>query len=143
MSMSCQSRNEFSSGNLDSNNKGTIDRNESLIEEQQVYDDSIYRIPDIQASFHGGDYARVKFFEENLKFPTTKLTNDDRNVVFLNFVVEPDSTCSNIKIVRGINDDFNNEAIRVVELAKWNPGKKNGKIVRSEFTFPVMFKKNE
>lgn len=143
MSMSCQSKNEFSSSNLDSNIKSTIDRNESLTEEQQVYDDSIYRITDIQASFQGGDYAREKFFEENLKFPVTKLTNDDRIVVFLTFVIEPDSTISNIKVARGINDDFNNEAIRVIKLAKWNPAKNNGKKVRSEFAFPVIFKKNE
>lgn len=139
--IACQSRNKFSVDNDEISDSAIHVQKSVKISNQSVQTDSIYKIPDILAIFHGGDYKRIKFFEENTKFPENTESSQDNLVVFLSFVVEQDSTVSNIKILRGINEFYNQEAIRLIKLAKWDPGKVNGKIVRSELAFPVYFKK--
>jgi len=61
--------------------------------------------------------------------------------VFVNFVVEPDGSVSNVKVLRGIGGGCDEEAMRVVKtMPKWKPGKQRGKAVRVSYTLPVVFK---
>jgi len=138
--ISCQSRNKFTPNNL---GKVKTLKKTIKVAQTKVHDDSIYKIPDILATFHGGSYARMEFFKKNLKYPKRFTNNHTENVVILTFIVETDSTVSNVKIIRGIDNSFNKEATRLVKKAKWNPGKVNGKPVRSVLTFPVIFNKTK
>ena len=66
--------------------------------------------------------------------------NDDDIIgkVFVQFVVENDGTLSRFKIVRGIDDKFDNVSIDVLKtMPKWKPGQKDGKIVRTQIIVPV------
>ena len=61
--------------------------------------------------------------------------------VFSNFVVEPDGSVSNVKVMRGIGGGCDEEAVRVVKsMPKWKPGKQRGKAVRVSYNLPVNFK---
>lgn len=62
--------------------------------------------------------------------------------MFVSFIVERDGTMSDAKIVKGVNEEMDNEAMRVVMiLPKWIPGRQNGKVVRARYVLPVKFKK--
>jgi len=64
--------------------------------------------------------------------------------VFTKFVVEKDGTVTNVAVVKGIGYGCDEETVRVVKLlSKWNPGKKDGKIVRTNFTLPIVFQLSE
>jgi TonB family protein len=56
------------------------------------------------------------------------------------FNVKLDGTIYNIKIKESVDNDLDNEAIRVVQLMpKWNPGLLDGTPVNVSFTLPVKF----
>ncbi len=67
--------------------------------------------------------------------------SDIQGRVFVNFVVEPDGSISNVAVIRGIGGGCDEEAVRVVQsMPKWNPGKQRGTAVRCSFTVPIIFK---
>ena len=60
--------------------------------------------------------------------------------VKVEFVVECDGSISNVKIIRGYDEDANKEAIRLVKtMPKWVPAEKDGVIVRSIFVLDITF----
>lgn len=62
--------------------------------------------------------------------------------VFLpSFIVEPDGSLSDVKVLRGIGGGCDEEAVRVVKsMPRWTPGKQNGKVVRVAYTLPITFR---
>jgi len=145
---SCQSRNqiETSGKKVTQNNHETIiaDSTRETIKEDTTNDLIIYKVPDELAYFAGGEHARITFFNRHLYFDFEENNSDDFfYLVFLQFVVELDSSISNIKVwntKNAKNEILNTEAIRVTKLGKWVPGRMNNYPVRSEFTLPIEFK---
>lgn len=57
------------------------------------------------------------------------------------FVVETDGSVSNIEIVRGVSEDLDAEAKRIVStFPKWTPGKQDGQPVAVRYHLPILFK---
>jgi protein TonB len=60
--------------------------------------------------------------------------------VFVNFTVEKDGSITDVKIIRGVHELLDKEAIRVVKsFPKWKPGKQRGKAVRVSYNIPISF----
>ncbi|MCC8425896.1 energy transducer TonB [Mucilaginibacter sp. UR6-11] len=96
----------------------------------------IYNQVESQPQFRGGMEKLSSFLKKNLKWPY--LDKDYKEKVIANFVVEKNGMITNIKIVRGLSDDFNAEVVRVLKLSpKWLPGLLNGKPVRVSYTIPI------
>lgn len=82
-----------------------------------------------------------QFIAENLSYPRGAIENGTSGTVYLSFVVETDGEVSDVKILRGIGDGCEQEAMRVVkEMPKWKPGKNHGQPVRVLFNLPVKFR---
>ncbi len=97
----------------------------------------IYKDVDQSAEYPGGMGALRKFLGEN--FDTSLMEGGEGTLkAKLKFVVEKDGTVSAVTIEeKSPNNDFNNEAIRVVKkLKKWTPAKRNGESVRSYYSVP-------
>ncbi len=102
--------------------------------------DEIFANADVMAKFPGGWSAFQKFLGDNLKYPAEERKIGIEGKVMVNMVVEKDGSLSDIKVVRGDNENFNNEALRVLKSSpKWLPGLQNGKRIRSSYTLPVNF----
>lgn len=114
---------------------------EAIKEEVMEGEAEIYVFPDEYPSYPGGEEAMYDFINKNLQYP-----EGDRLItgtVVIRFVVEKDGSISNVSIAREIGGGCGKEVARVVKMMpKWNPGKKNGKEVRSEFILPVQFQLN-
>jgi len=83
----------------------------------------------------------AQFIVDNLRYPRTAIENGTKGVVFVTFVVELDGSITDIKLLRGIGDGCEQEAMRVISLMpKWKPGMNNGKAVRVQCNLPVSFK---
>lgn len=103
-------------------------------------DSEIFSEIDVDAEFIGGVNALMKFLSENINYPHTSMVNNIQGKVIVAFVVETDGSISNITIKKGITDDLNKEAIRIVSsMPKWKPAEKNGNVVRSKCSLPINF----
>jgi periplasmic protein TonB len=57
------------------------------------------------------------------------------------FVIDEQGNITDVKIVRGVNELLDNEALRVIKAApKWMPGKQNGQAVKTNMVVPIDFK---
>ena len=60
--------------------------------------------------------------------------------VFVEFIVNKNGEPSDLKIIRGIGSGCDEEALRVLSLTKWEPGKQRGKPVRVKMVIQLNFK---
>ncbi|MEO6173912.1 MAG: energy transducer TonB [Flavobacterium circumlabens] len=85
---------------------------------------------DVKPEFPGGSIEFTNFLEKNFIKPADKPALKGK--IHFTFIIEKDGSLSDIKIVRDLGFKTGDEAIRVLKLApKWNPGKQNGKEVRT------------
>ena len=91
----------------------------------------------------GGDAAWARFLQSNIHYPDKAMENEVSGKVFVTFIIEKDGHISNIKVERGPGFGMDEEAVRVLKLAKpWKPGMQNGRAVRVQLTLPVVFTLN-
>jgi periplasmic protein TonB len=88
----------------------------------------------------GGAAAWAKFLQKNLRFPAVAQEEGESGRVIVSFVIEKDGSLSNIMVEKPAGHGFDEEAMRVLKLAKaWKPGKQNGLPVRVRYMIPINF----
>ena len=101
----------------------------------------VYIVVEQMPEFPGGDKGFHQFIADNVKYPAEAKEKGIRGIVYVNFIVEPDGSVSDIKVLRGIGSGCDEEAVRVVEsMPKFKPGMQNGEAVRVSYTVPVIFR---
>lgn len=62
-------------------------------------------------------------------------------MVFIGFIVNEDGTTSDLKVLRGIGDDYDKEALRLVSTHPylWVAGQCGDKKVKTRFNMPIRF----
>ena len=109
--------------------------------EEEVVEQEIFKIVEEMPSFPGGEAKLMEYVAKNVKYPQIARETGIQGRVFVNFVVEPDGSVSNVSVLRGIGGGCDEEAMRVVKnMPKWKPGKQRGKPVRVQYMLPVNFK---
>ncbi|MDB5287821.1 MAG: hypothetical protein JWR05_2770 [Mucilaginibacter sp.] len=95
---------------------------------------------EIQPEPYGGMGAFSKFLSKNLRFPAAASDAGASGRVIVSFVIEKDGSLSNIMVERGAGYGMDQEAVRVLKLAKaWKPGIQNGQPVRVRYMVPINF----
>ena len=125
-----------------------VEQNEVLEEyvapevvEEEVVEQEIFKIVEEMPAFPGGEAKLMEYVSKNIKYPQIARETGVQGRVYVNFVVEPDGSVSNVSVLRGIGGGCDEEAIRVVKsMPKWKPGKQRGKAVRVSYMLPVNFK---
>ena len=103
-----------------------------------------YNIVEEQPHFIGGQNKMLEFFASNLKYPASAQKAGIQGKVIVQFTVGKEGEIYSAKVVRGINEDLDNEALRVVNsMPRWEPGKQKGENVAVLFTVPLSFKLNK
>lgn len=129
--------------NVNTNEEIVIDEGggENIIEE--VIETPIFTVVEEMPTFPGGDEARIKFLTENIKYPQMAKESGIQGTVFVTFVIDEKGRVADVKILRGIGGNCDEEAIRVVKMMPpWNAGKQSGKPVRVQFNMPIKFTLN-
>ncbi len=117
------------------------DNSNNVIEE--VVETPIFTVVEEMPSFQGGDEARIKFLQENIKYPQMAKESGIQGTVYVTFVINEKGKVADVKVLRGIGGGCDEEAIRVVNLMPpWNAGKQSGKAVRVQFNMPIKFTLN-
>lgn len=111
------------------------------IEEEEIVEAEIFTVVEQMPEFPGGAAEMTRFIQKNIKYPMMARESDIQGRVYVNFVVEPDGSVSNVTVMRGIGGGCDEEAVRIVNMMpKWNPGKQRGVAVRCSFTVPIVFR---
>lgn len=103
----------------------------------------VIKNPEQPPMYQKGNYALQDFIKENLEYPRQAQLSNIQGAVVLCFVVEPSGLITNIGVTRSVGAGCDQEAMRVLELIKWYPGKHEDKLVRVQMTFPFYFILNE
>ena len=111
------------------------------VEEEEVQEQEIFQIVEEMPAYPGGEQKLMEFIAKGIKYPQIARETGIQGRVFVGFVIEPDGSVSNVKVLRGIGGGCDEEAMRVVKsMPKWKPGKQRGKAVRVSYMLPVNFK---
>ena len=112
------------------------------IQEEDVIDrDEPYIMVESMPTFPGGSQELLTFVSKNLVYPQSAIDNGIQGRVVLTFCITASGEIKDIKIVRSLTPDCDQEAIRILKLMpKWIPGQQSGKNVDAMFTLPITFK---
>ena len=108
-------------------------------DDSEVYTGAVEVLPE----YPGGTAAMFEFIQKNVKYPESAKEKGLEGKVYVQFVVEKDGRLSSFNVLRGVSDDIDAEAIRVLKMMpKWKPGMKDGKAVKVQYVMPFNFKMN-
>lgn len=86
-------------------------------------------------------YDRTHYLINHIHYPGSALAHNYQGRVLVKFIVNEDGSISDVKAIKGVNEELDREAIRVVSsMPNWLPGEKDGKPVKVYFTLPISFK---
>jgi TonB family protein len=100
-------------------------------------------VVDKPPQFPGGEEGRMQYLTDNIDYPKQARDEGIQGTVYVTFIVEADGSITNVKVLRGIGGGCDEEAVEVVEkMPDWEPGKKDGEAVRTQFNMPIRFTLN-
>jgi protein TonB len=81
------------------------------------------------------------YVQRNLKYPAQAKRIGIQGKVFVQFIVAPDGSLTDVTAVKGIGGGCDEEAVRVIiNSPKWSPGKQRGQAVNVRMILPITFK---
>lgn len=84
-----------------------------------------------------------KWVSEQVKYPQDAIDANVQGKVVLQFTVNKEGQVEDVKVLHGVSETLDAEAVRVVSSSpKWEPGSMNGTPVNVKYTFPVLFRLN-
>lgn len=79
-----------------------------------------------------------------IRYPSDSRRAGIEGTVFVGFVVNRQGVLEDIKVLRGVSKDIDNESRRVVKLLNgWDPATFKGQPIRAKFILPLKFKLSE
>lgn len=110
------------------------------------YEGKLYDLGSVETApeYPGGSKALAKYLGSAIRYPAKARENKTEGKVYIGFIVEKNGTLTDFKVIKGIGDGCDEEAIRVLKLsANWKPGLAEGKAVRTSYVQPITYQINE
>ena len=108
---------------------------------EDVVQGEIYDMVEQAPQFPGGPQELMSYLAKNIKYPVEAQKAGQQGRVICQFVVTKEGKVADIKIVRGVSPELDEEAVRVVKaMPAWTPGKQDGQAVNVRYTLPVTFR---
>ena len=106
----------------------------------EVFESKVFTIVEKMPEFSGGISKMMEFMRRNIKYPASAKAQNISGKVYVNFIVDGTGDISSIRVIRGVNNALDQEAIRVISsMPKWNPGMQRGVPVDVSFNIPINF----
>lgn len=94
----------------------------------------------IQPEFPGGPDSLQSFLKQNLRYPDSAKFKRIQGRVYIGFLVDKKGKIREEKILSGVNELLDNEALRVLKLMpQWKPGTAGGSATSVQYILPVDF----
>lgn len=100
-----------------------------------VNSDQVFKIVDEMPELIGG----FEELRENIRYPEEAKQAGIEGRVYMTFVVNKQGDVENAKVVRGLGAGADEEALRVIRQAKFEPGYQNGEPVRVQYSIAIAF----
>ncbi|MBR6081494.1 MAG: TonB family protein [Salinivirgaceae bacterium] len=102
-----------------------------IFEVAPIFEDSDSHIDDVKLRH---------FIQKSIIYPQSAIDDSIEGKVFVNFIIDTSCNVQNAYIERGIRDDIDKEALRVINSIKYkSPAKFNRKPIPFHYTIPVNF----
>ena len=122
-----------------------LDTTGRVVGDSPIYDklefffDNAFKVVENDPEFPGGQDSLQAFMERNLRNP-----RQVDGKVYVQFIVERNGRMTNLEVLRGIDEETDEEALRVMRLMpRWIPGRQRDKLVRVLVRFPVKISPTE
>ena len=116
-------------------------RYDPVVEMPKRDENEIFKSVEQMPQFPGGEAALMKYIDSHIQYPPEAAKNNIQGRVILQFVVDKTGEIGEIKVVRSVDKELDEEAVRIIKtLPKFNPGRQNGQAVAVWYTLPVTFK---
>ncbi|MGM0580259.1 MAG: energy transducer TonB [Bacteroidota bacterium] len=115
---------------------------EFAIPEEKVEDNNVYDpfALEVNPKFNGGMDAFYEYVANAIEYPSYEQKRNIGGRVVLSFVIEKDGSLSQVKILKGVSEGIDKEAIRVIKNApEWEAGRQRGQPVRVRMNIPIYF----
>ena len=98
-------------------------------------------IVEVMPSFRGGDVNTFReWLQRRIIYPQAAIEAKIQGTISFTFIVEPDGSVGNVKILKGIAAVIDDEVVNAVQASpKWNPGLQRGQPVRIRYSMFLNF----
>ena len=103
-------------------------------------DEKIHILAEVQPKPMGGYEQFYSTLSKNLRYPRQAIRQFVDGKVYVEFVVDKKGKVVQQKILKGIGSGCDEEAMRVVALTQWEPGRQRGQPVNVRMVMPVVFR---
>lgn len=94
----------------------------------------------VQPEFPGGPDSLQAFLNRNLSYPEKAKTDRIGGRVYVSFKIDMKGKIIDPKVISGITDELDAEALRVVkQMPDWKPGTAGGSPVIVQYILPIDF----
>jgi TonB family protein len=105
-----------------------------------IRDSAIYTIVEVMPEFPQGADSLFSYLANQIRYPQKAQKEGVEGRVFVQFTVNKSGSISDAKVLRGIGNGCDEEALRVVKnMPNWIPGENNGQQVNVNYTLPIKF----
>ena len=126
-------------GMIDQNDSPRIEISSTAVEVPEEKTETVFRVVEKMPEPVGGWQTFFKTLQKHMKYPTAARRVDAAGKVFVEFTVNENGELQDLSIISGIGFGCDEEALRVIALTRWNPGKQRGRPVKVRLVQPVVF----
>lgn len=100
----------------------------------------VYGVVEEMPEYPGGMNECLKFISKSVQYPESAKAKGIQGKVIVQCIINTDGSVSDVKIVRSVSTELDNEAVRIIEsMPKWKPAMHKGKVVKCKYTMPIAF----
>ena len=108
---------------------------------EELVQGEVYDMTEQQPQFPGGPKELMAFLGTNIRYPVAAQEAGVQGRVICQFVITKEGKVADIKVLRSVSPEIDEEAVRVIKaMPTWTPGKQDGQAVNVRYTLPVTFK---
>jgi TonB family protein len=97
-------------------------------------------VTQVLPEFPGGPDSLNSFLKTNLVYPDSARIKHIQGKVYIGFMVDRNGKVHNPRILNSIDDQLNEEALRVVKMMPdWKPGTAGGTPINVQYILPIEF----
>ncbi len=115
--------------------KAQITSSDTLNNEKKYFETAFLGmiIEPMPTYINGGEQGLFNFVKKNFNYPCDTASG----TVYVSFTVDTSGKVIDAKIAKSLSPESDSEALRVVKLLEFTPGRQNGKKVPIQFTLPI------
>lgn len=103
----------------------------------------VYTIVEESANPDGGMTNFYRAIAKVMRYPDEARKKRSEGRVFVEFVIQSNGSVSDIKVVKAVSEELDNEAIRAIteafKLVRWNPARQRNVAVNQRMVLPITF----